>query len=66
MAYEILVLFSGFFPAYRLVGKWLRQIPPTPEDLVLLAAWILAAAGLGLFISVFFCRKGVKKLQDSI
>jgi ABC-2 type transport system permease protein len=66
MAFEILVLFSGFFPAYRLVGKWLRRIPPTPEDLVLLVAWIVVAAGIGLFIAVFFCRKGVKKLQDSI
>jgi ABC-2 type transport system permease protein len=66
MAFEILVLFSGFFPAYRLVGKWLRRIPPTPDDLVLLVAWIVVAAGIGLFIAVFFCRKGVKKLQDSI
>lgn len=66
LAFETLVLCSGFFPTYRLVSKWLRHMPPAPKDLLLLTTWALVAAGLGLFIAVFFCRKGVKKLQDSI
>jgi hypothetical protein len=64
MAYEIIVICTGFFPAYKLVGRWLRHIPYRDKDIVLLGIWILFAVLSGIFISVFFFRKGVKNLQE--
>ncbi len=66
MGYEILLLTTGFFPAYHLVQKWLRQQPPAPRDLLFLTGWALAGVVFGIIIAVFFFRKGVKSLQDSI
>lgn len=66
MGFEILLLATGFFPTYRLVSRWLRLLPPQPRDLLFLAGWSLAGVATSIFIAVFFFRKGVKKLQDSI
>jgi len=63
MAFEIAIISSGFIPAYRLVGKWLRHIPFTEKDIIILAIWIIFSLAGALFISVFFFRKGVKSLQ---
>jgi ABC-2 type transport system permease protein len=63
MAYEIIVISLGFFPAYKLVGKWLRNTPITFNDLTLLGAWLLFSIISGIFIAVFFFRKGVENLQ---
>jgi len=65
MTYEIVIIGLGFFPAYRLVTKWLRDIPPTCKDMTILTGWVLFSLLSGLFIAVFFFRKGVKKLEDS-
>lgn len=65
MAYEITVITLGFMPAYRLVGKWLRHLPVNTKDLVILAGWLFFSIISGIFIAVFFCRKGVKKLQET-
>ncbi len=65
MAYEIIVISLGFFPAYKLVRKWLREIPPTYEDMTILGAWLFFSIISGIFIAVFFFRKGVKNLQET-
>jgi ABC-2 type transport system permease protein len=64
LSYEIAIIGLGFLPAYKLVGKWLRQIPPTPKDLTVLGAWLLFSVIGSIFIAVFFFRKGVKSLQE--
>jgi hypothetical protein len=65
MSYEIIVLSLGFFPAYKVVGKWLRNIPISVSDLSILGAWLIFSVVSGIFIAVFFFRKGVRNLQDS-
>lgn len=65
MAYEIIVICLGFFPAYKVVGKWLRKIPITSNDLTMLSTWLLFSVFSGIFIAVFFFRKGVKNLEES-
>ena len=64
MAYEIIIICLGFFPAYKVVGKWLRKIPVNAWDLTLLSGWIIFAFISGIFIAVFFFRKGVNSLQS--
>jgi len=66
MAFEILVLGSGFFPSYRLVSGWLKGQPAAPKNLLFLLAWALAAVAIGAISATIFFRKGVKRLQNSI
>ncbi|HSH13685.1 MAG TPA: hypothetical protein VLA15_08045, partial [Desulfurivibrionaceae bacterium] len=62
MSFEVLLLVTGFFPTYRVVTKWLRQLPLSPRDLFYLSGWALLALVSGAIISVIFFRKGVKRL----
>lgn len=64
MAFEMTAIFLGFFPAYRLVGNWLKDLPPTCTDLAILGSWLLFAVGGGIFIAVFFFNKGVRSLEN--
>ncbi|MBU0485930.1 MAG: hypothetical protein KKB30_15610 [Proteobacteria bacterium] len=64
ISYEMIVILSGVYPAYRIVGKWLRKMPITMIDWSILAAWGLLATALGFYLSLFFFRKGIKKLQN--
>ena len=64
MAYEIVVICLGFFPAYKIVGKWLRKLPANGWDLTLISGWAIFAVFSGIFIAVFFFRKGVNSLQS--
>ncbi|MBU0730330.1 MAG: hypothetical protein KKE17_14240 [Proteobacteria bacterium] len=65
MTFQLLVIFFGAMPAYRIVKKWLRGISLQPYDFFILILWILTSITLAFGLSYYFFRKGIKTLENS-
>jgi len=65
MAFEIVIIFLGGIPAYRMVRTALAGNIPSRGDFLIMATWLLGSMLLALFLSIFFLKKGVKMLEDS-
>ncbi|MBU0675295.1 MAG: hypothetical protein KJ950_11680 [Proteobacteria bacterium] len=64
MSYEIIFLFTGFFPAYRLVRKGLRGVPFDAKDYAILTGWIIMVIIASLLLAVVIMKKGIKSLEN--
>lgn len=64
MGYELLLILAATIPAYRLVQKWLRNLPITNADLVFCGLWLLVTVSVAVGVSFFFWRKGWKALGN--
>lgn len=65
MTFELIIIFLGAFPAYRLVKKWVRGIPLPTNDIIVLGSWIFFSIFFATAISFYFFNKGIKKLEDN-
>jgi ABC-2 type transport system permease protein len=65
IAFEMAIIFLGGSPVYKVMRGWLRHGIMPFDDLLILIGWILASVSLSLFLSFFFIRKGIKKLETS-
>ena len=65
IAFEMAIIFLGGSPVYKVMRGWLRHGIMPFNDLLILIGWILASVSLSLFLSFFFIRKGIKKLETS-
>ena len=65
LTYELIVIVSGAFPAYRLTAASLKGLPPRTSDLLFLIVWILGSVLSAVLLSVLILRQGLKKLAES-
>jgi ABC-2 type transport system permease protein len=65
IAFEMAIIFLGGSPVYRVMRAWLRHGGMPLEHMLTLIGWVLASVALSLFLSFFFIRKGIKKLEAS-
>ncbi len=63
MTYEILFLICGFYPAYGLVKTWMKGEPFTMSGQMMVAGWLFFFLTVGVFLAVFFLKKGLNKLR---
>lgn len=61
--YSLLVLGLGVFPTYHVVRRTARHLPVRDTDAVLLAGWAVGVAAISLFLALYLCRRGVRRLQ---
>jgi ABC-2 type transport system permease protein len=65
IAFEMTIIFLGGSPVYRVMKNWLRTGIMPLDDLLTLVAWILISVAISLFLSIFFVKKGINKLEAS-
>lgn len=65
IAFELFIIVLGSLPAYRIVKAWLKTGAPAIYDIIMLAGWSLGSVLLAVFLSIFFFRKGIRKLSAS-
>ncbi len=63
IAFEMFIVFLGGAPVYRVVKSWLRQGVMHPNDLLTLTGWIVGSVAISVFLSLYFLKIGVKKLE---
>ena len=65
IAFEMAIIFLGGAPVFRVMKSWLRKGVMPVDDLLTLTVWILVSLALSLFLSIFFIKKGINKLEAS-
>ena len=65
IAFEMAIIFLGGAPVFRVMKSWLRKGVMPIDDLLTLIVWILVSLALSLFLSIFFIKKGINKLEAS-
>ena len=65
IAFEMAIIFLGGAPVYRVMRSWLRNGVMPTNDLLTLIGWIVASIAISLFLSLFFIRTGIRKLEAS-
>jgi ABC-2 type transport system permease protein len=63
IAFEMFIIFLGGAPVYRVVKSWLRQGVMHTNDLLTLTGWIVGSVAVSVFLSLYFLKIGVKKLE---
>jgi ABC-2 type transport system permease protein len=65
IAFEMAIIFLGGAPVFRVMKSWLRKGVMPVDDILTLIVWILVSLALSLFLSIFFIKKGINKLEAS-
>lgn len=64
MSFELIVIFLGAYPAYKLVKKWMQSTQLQIGEIGILIAWAMITFALAVFLSLFFLRKGIRSLEN--
>lgn len=63
MTFEMVIIFLGGRPVYRVVRTWLRAGTIKNYDLLILSGWVLASTLLAVSLALYFMAKGIRKLE---
>jgi len=63
IAFEMLIIFLGGAPVYRVVKSWLRQGVMHTNDLLTLTGWIVGSLAISVFLSLYFLKIGINRLE---
>ena len=63
-AFQIVIIFIGANPVYRIMNRWFNNDTLNYSDLYLLTAWILTSVLLSIGMVVYFLRKGIHALEN--
>ena len=63
IAFEMLIIFLGGAPVYRVVKSWLRQGVMHTNDLLTLTGWIVGSLAISVFLSLCFLKIGINRLE---
>ena len=63
IAFEMFIIFLGGKPVYRVVRSWLNQGIMQANDLLTLTGWILGSIAISVFLSLYFLKIGIKRLE---
>ena len=61
---QVLIIFIGANPIYRIVRGWLNDYILNFSDLYLLSLWILTSVLITIIIVIYFFRKGIHMLGN--
>ena len=64
-AIQVLIIFIGANPVYRIVRRWLNDYVLNLSDLYLLSLWVLTSALITIVIVIYYFRKGIHMLGNS-
>ena len=64
-ALQVLIIFIGANPVYRIVRRWLNDHVLNLSDLYFLAAWVLISVVISLGLVIYYFRKGIHMLENS-
>ena len=64
-AFQILIIFIGSNPIYRIVRRWLNDYIFSASDIYLLITWIIISVLLSVGMVLYFLRKGIRILENS-
>ena len=64
-ALQVVIIFIGANPVYRIVRRWLNDHVLNLSDLYLLAAWVLISIAISLGLVIYYFRRGINMLGNS-
>jgi hypothetical protein len=64
-ALQIVIIFIGANPVYRIVRRWLNDHVLNLSDLYFLIAWVLISVVISLGLGIYYFRKGIHTLENS-
>ena len=64
-AIQVLIIFIGANPVYRIVRRWLNDYVLILSDLYLLSLWVLTSVLITIVLVIYFFRKGIHTLGNS-
>jgi hypothetical protein len=64
-AIQVLIIFIGANPVYRIVRRWLNDYVLNLSDLYLLSLWVLTSVLITIVLVIYFFRKGIHILGNS-
>ena len=64
-AFQIIIIFVGANPVYRIMKRWLNNYAFNSVDLYLLILWIIVSVLLSVGMVVYLFRKGIRILENS-
>ena len=62
--FQIIIIFIGANPIYRIVNRWLNNNALNHSDMYLLIAWIIISVLLSIGMLLYFLRKGIHTLEN--
>ncbi len=63
-AFQIIIIFVGANPVYRIMKRWLNNYAFNSVDLYLLILWIIVSVLLSLGMVVYLFKKGIYTLEN--
>ena len=63
-AFQIIIIFVGANPVYRIMKRWLNNYAFNSVDLYLLILWIIVSVLLSLGMVVYLFKKGIHTLEN--
>ncbi len=63
--FQIIIIFIGANPIYRIVKHWLNNYVFNTSDLYLLITWIMISVLLSVVMVLYFLRRGIHILENS-
>jgi len=64
-ALQVVIIFIGANPVYRIVRRWLNDHVLNLSDLYFLTAWVLISIVISLGLAIYYFRKGIRMLGNS-
>ena len=63
-AFQIIIIFVGANPVYRIMKRWLNNYAFNSVDLYLLILWIIVSVLLSVGMVVYLFKKGIHTLEN--
>jgi ABC-2 type transport system permease protein len=63
-ALQVVIIFIGSSPVYRIVRRWLNDHVLNLSDLYFLSAWVIISIVISLVLVIYYFRKGIHMLGN--
>ena len=63
-ALQVVIIFIGANPVYRIVRRWLNDHVLNLSDLYFLSAWVIISVVISLGLVIYYFRKGIRMLGN--
>ena len=64
-ALQVVIIFIGSSPVYRIVRRWLNDHVLNLSDLYFLTVWVLISIAISLGLVIYYFRRGINMLGNS-
>ena len=63
-ALQVVIIFIGANPVYRIIIRWLNDHVLNLSDLYFLSAWVIISVVISLGLVIYYFRKGIQMLGN--